>query len=164
MPGSSGGSSPAMPPPTTNTAPNVVPPSSQVISPGESSGDYAPLAAPQLGGGFANVGNCNCVTAPSAYYAASANNDCAPSAYPASVYPAGGTYQPPAGYGAPVAPLAVPAYPAVAPRGFAAGSPTPLVTFGQRLNPIQVGQGILGQPVAYVPGQTFRNFIRYFFP
>jgi hypothetical protein len=40
----------------------------------------------------------------------------------------------------------------------------PLFRMGQQNRPYQVGQGIIGQPVAYVPGQRFRNFFRYFFP
>jgi hypothetical protein len=35
---------------------------------------------------------------------------------------------------------------------------------GQQQHPVQVGQGILGQPKAYVPGQGVRNFIRYLTP
>ena len=40
----------------------------------------------------------------------------------------------------------------------------PLVSMGQQQHPVQVGQGILGQPKAYVPGQGVRNFIRYLTP
>ncbi|TWT83755.1 hypothetical protein CA13_52260 [Planctomycetes bacterium CA13] len=39
-----------------------------------------------------------------------------------------------------------------------------LFTLGQEANPVQVGQGLWGQPVAYVPGQGIRNWVRYFFP
>ena len=47
----------------------------------------------------------------------------------------------------------------------AAGIPKkPLLNFGQDKNPVVVGQGLVGQPVAYVPGQRFRNWIRYIFP
>ncbi len=40
----------------------------------------------------------------------------------------------------------------------------PLLGFGQENYNVQIGRGIIGQPVAYVPGQTFRNFLRYIFP
>lgn len=41
---------------------------------------------------------------------------------------------------------------------------SPLFSFGQESNCVVVGQGFLGQPVAYVPGQWVRNTIRYLFP
>jgi len=40
----------------------------------------------------------------------------------------------------------------------------PLIGFGQDRYNVQLGRGIIGQPVAYVPGQVFRNFLRYIFP
>ncbi len=40
----------------------------------------------------------------------------------------------------------------------------PLLGFGQDNFNVQLGRGIIGQPVAYVPGQPFRNFLRYLFP
>ncbi len=40
----------------------------------------------------------------------------------------------------------------------------PLLTLGQENYNAQIGRGILGQPTAYVPGQPFRNFLRYIFP
>ncbi len=40
----------------------------------------------------------------------------------------------------------------------------PLFGFGQDNYNVQLGRGIIGQPVAYVPGQAFRNFLRYIFP
>jgi len=40
----------------------------------------------------------------------------------------------------------------------------PLLQFGQDQNGVVVGHGLLGQPVAYVPGQWVRNSIRYLFP
>lgn len=40
----------------------------------------------------------------------------------------------------------------------------PLLGFGQDRYNVQLGRGIIGQPVAYVPGQPFRNFLRYIFP
>jgi hypothetical protein len=40
----------------------------------------------------------------------------------------------------------------------------PLIGFGQDNYNVQLGRGIIGQPVAYVVGQPFRNFLRYVFP
>jgi len=40
----------------------------------------------------------------------------------------------------------------------------PLIGLGQDQYNVQLGRGIIGQPVAYVPGQPFRNFLRYIFP
>jgi hypothetical protein len=40
----------------------------------------------------------------------------------------------------------------------------PLFTLGQENYNVGVGRGIIGQPVAYVNGQPFRNFLRYLFP
>jgi hypothetical protein len=40
----------------------------------------------------------------------------------------------------------------------------PLIGFGQDNFNVQLGRGIIGQPVAYVPGQPLRNFLRYIFP
>lgn len=40
----------------------------------------------------------------------------------------------------------------------------PLLGFGQDNYNVQLGRGIIGQPVAYVDGQPLRNFLRYIFP
>lgn len=116
-----------------------------------SSSDLTQIPQPQLNNGFATIDNCNCVSGPSTYSAASYG--CAPV-----------SYQTP-GYAAP--PAQIPA-PAVLPGGLAprtGGVPSgALISFGQETNPVVVGQGLVGQPVAYVPGQTFRNWVRYFFP
>jgi hypothetical protein len=40
----------------------------------------------------------------------------------------------------------------------------PLISLGQENYNVQLGRGIVGQPTAYVPGQTIRNFFRYLFP
>jgi hypothetical protein len=45
-----------------------------------------------------------------------------------------------------------------------ASVPRALISLGQQNNAVQVGQGLWGQPVAYVPGQSIRNWVRYFFP
>ena len=133
--------------------------------------DLAPIAAPELSNGFATIDNCNCVSAPSDYNAASAIPGCASVGYQTPAYQATNSYQAPA-YPTPqtyaVAPTAM-SSPAVLPNGLAApqGSAAPagnLVTFGQEVYPVQVGQGVWGQPVAYVPGQPVRNWFRYIFP
>ncbi|EKK02096.1 hypothetical protein RBSH_02644 [Rhodopirellula baltica SH28] len=132
--------------------------------------DYAPVPPPQLSnGGFATMSNCALITAPSEYsamspysgygygqgcaapagvtpvnYIAPPAQIAAPAAIPASVYPGVATVPP-------VASTTLPAGPAGA-----------LIDFGQGTNPVQVGPGLWGQPVAYVPGQGFRNWLRYF--
>ena len=121
-----------------------------------SSSDLSAVPQPRLGGGFATIDNCNCISPASAYTAASGIGCGTPIRYAA----------PPA-YVAPPAQIAAPA---VLPGGFvvipnADAAPVgALLSFGQESNPVQVGQGILGQPVAYVPGQRIRNWIRYIFP
>ena len=129
--------------------------------------DYAPMAAPSLGGSISNINNCANVTGPSGYSAAfsSACGGCAPVTYQAPL---------PQAFQAPPAQIAAPAIvpgpqfnaPLVAPT-VAATSSAPvgsLLSFGQERFPVQVGQGILGQPKAYVPGQRVRNWLRYFTP
>jgi hypothetical protein len=141
--------------------------------------DYAPLGQPQLNNQFATMSNSCHVSGPSSYTAASASG-CTQAGY-----------QPPPGYVAPPAPVAaapvtaaplspapvagpitpapvvaaptfVPGAPIVAnPTGAPAGS---LMTFGQEKYQVQIGRGLFGQPVAYVPGQKFRNWCRYIFP
>lgn len=53
---------------------------------------------------------------------------------------------------------------AVYPTSQASVGPSPLISLGQERYNVQLGQGIIGQPVAYVPGQYFRNFLRYLAP
>lgn len=156
---------PAAPPRGLPVNPNV-PPVAVPNTPGRtitplspsSSSDMAPMIQPQLGGSFATIDNCNCISAASGYSAASG-------------FGAGGcgapvTYQAPPAYVAPQ--VQIPA-PAILPGGFAAPATSAapagaLMTFGQEINPVQVGQGLLGQPKAYVPGQPIRNWLRYFTP
>ena len=126
--------------------------------------DLAPMNQPVLSNQFATINNCAGVTGPSNYNA-SFGSACAPVGYQAV-----------APYQAPPAQIAAPA---LMPGGTqvlpgsaaivapAALNPAPigsLLTFGQERYPVQVGQGILGQPKAYVPGQTVRNWLRYFTP
>ena len=125
-------------------------------------GDLTPLEAPQLNDGFATIDNCCCVSAPSNYVAATGWGNCSTVAYQT---PAPQAYITPTTQtvGPPVANTQVIVAPAATPR--AAGIPKkPLFSFGQDKNPVVVGQGLVGQPVAYVPGQRFRNWIRYIFP
>jgi hypothetical protein len=138
-----------------NFAPVPVGPSGPISS----NSDLAPLAQPQLNGDFATVGNCPCVSPPSSYVAAS--GPCSTVSYQGPV-----SYAGPQTYVAPPTQIAAPVVVAVAPvPDRRAGIPRgPLINFGQNRNPVQVGQGIVGQPVAYVPGQRFRNWIRYVFP
>lgn len=127
-------------------APLAAPPQHQ---PNASPSDLAPLPQPQLPSNWATVDNCNLVSGPSGYRAEF--GFCSP----APVVPVG--------YAAP--PVILP--PAVAPGAPMAPAPfgcRPLFTLGQENYNVQVGQGIIGQPTAYVPGQNIRNFIRYLSP
>jgi len=45
-----------------------------------------------------------------------------------------------------------------------AGGYQPLFSLGQDRYNVQLGRGIVGQPTVYVPGQSFRNFLRYLSP
>lgn len=138
------------------------------LSPGLPGGDYAPLAPPQLDTGFATLGNCRNISAPSGY-----RSDRIQTCGPASgfVTPVAATTPayapPPAQLGPPVflppVPMAQPGMPMASSQAVIPGSPghRPLISFGQERYPVQIGQGIFGQPTAYVPGQKFRNMIRY---
>ncbi|WP_442507425.1 hypothetical protein SH528x_006346 [Novipirellula sp. SH528] len=164
LPSNSNAFSPAPPP----LAPGLSGQNSLPYSPNSSS-DLTPLAQPELQSEFATMGNSPCVTAPSSYTAACASpympvsyyasDPCAvPATLPPTYAPAP-TFAPapmvgvapPAAYGTPISPGTA------APIGS-------LFTLGQERNLVQVGQGLWGQPVAYVPGQGVRNWIRYFFP
>lgn len=117
-------------------------------------GDYAPMPQPQLGNQFATLGNCRNISAPSGYRSDRILTCGQPTIYsppPAQVGPP--VTLPPTQMGAPIgsAQTVIPG-----PAGY-----RPLISFGQERYPVQIGQGILGQPVAYVPGQTFRNALRY---
>jgi len=130
-------------------------------------GDYAPLIQPRLDNQYATLGNSCHVSGPSTYSAASASGCCTPVNYqapPASIAPP--VFVPsatgiPAPTLAPVAPFSTSIPIAGAPTGVPSRS---LISFGQERYPVQVGPGLFGQPVAYVPGQKFRNWIRYIFP
>lgn len=157
-------------PPSTRNVPNNTPPAAPVPRSGLSN-DYAPIAQPRLDG-FATVDNCRNVTGPSNYRASGFFN-CDPRGDSGATYTIPASYTPPPAQIAPVStlPPAV-AYPS-APVSITGTLPPvlpgsagyrPLFSFGQENNPVQVGQGLIGQPVAYVPGQTVRNWLRYLAP
>ena len=138
-----------------------------------SASDYAAIPQPQLDNAFATMDNCRNITGPSTYRAAGFFGCSQPAAYTSPVYgpPVYGaptSYVPPPSQVAPA--VALPPGATYAPIGMTGsvppvlpGSPgyRPLFTLGQEKNPVQVGQGFWGQPVAYVPGQTLRNGLRY---
>ncbi|TWT56367.1 hypothetical protein [Allorhodopirellula solitaria] len=150
--------------------------------------DYEPVMPPQLSnGGFATAADCRLITPPSTYTGMSPYGDLcssvAPTNYTSPYTPppaeiAAPAAMPPLTAAPPVAaapPITVPStaitvpstaitvpqtVPPVSPPASApVGS---LMTFGQESLPVQVGQGLWGQPVAYVPGQRCRNWLRYF--
>jgi hypothetical protein len=130
-------------------------------------GDYAPMPQPQLGNQFATLGNCSNISAPSGYRSDRILT-CGPST--SYVTTVGATSQPPI-YSPPPAQIGPPVILPPTQVGVPIGSTQtvipgpagyrPLISFGQERYPVQIGQGIFGQPVAYVPGQTFRNALRY---
>lgn len=130
-------------------------------------GDYAPMPQPQLGNQFATLGNCRNISAPSGYRSDRILTCGPPTSYVTTV---GATSQPPF-YAPPPAQIGPPVMLPPTQMGAPIGSTQtvipgpagyrPLVSFGQERFPVQIGQGLLGQPVAYVPGQTVRNAIRY---
>lgn len=153
-------------PPTFNPPPA----SSSVLTPGPASlggSDYLPLAQPQLQNSFATIDNCNCISGPSTYSAASGIGcGIAPCGYVPQSYAAPQTYAAPPAQIAPqvIMPPSSTVGSLAAPSTANAAPIPSLVTLGQQTFPVEVGQGLWGQPVAYVPGQGFRNWVRYFFP
>ena len=128
--------------------------------------DLQPVPQPQLGSsGFTTIDNSCLVSPPSSYNPAfvhDCNNTIAPQSYVAQPVAASVTVAPPP---AEVVVPAVPAVPTATVPSSHVGAPArSLVTFGQERFPVNVGQGIVGQPVAYVPGQPLRNWLRYFTP
>jgi hypothetical protein len=116
-----------------------------------SASDLTPIPQPQINPGWATTGNSPLVTGPSGYHAEFW--DCgAP-----TVIPAGGN--PFIFYPQTTMPNS-PASLAVAPKA----GPRPIFTLGQENYNVQLGQGIIGQPTVYVPGQPIRNFFRYLSP
>ncbi len=134
------------------------------------SGDYAPMPPPQLDNGFATLDNCRQISAPSSYRANGFWGCGQPG--PLTYTSAPATFTPPPSQIAPAVAFPATAFPltTLPPAAIAAGGLTPilpntglppLVSLGQERNPVRVGQGLFGQPTAYVPGQKFRNAIRY---
>jgi hypothetical protein len=76
--------------------------------------------------------------------------------------PPGGAMTPPAGQNPYVNPYANPYGPGYAPS--TRQTWTPLIPFRNLPPGTYVGQGIIGQPVAYVDNEPFRNFLRYISP
>ena len=165
---------PSSPLPATEPFPGAGQPQPRAL-PSPTASDYAPSSSdqsyvprPELDvTRYARVDNCNLVTGPSTYMAASAAPcGCAP------VYPV--TFTTPLANAAPsVVPGSLPAEIAVpaavvptvsAPTAAATAPARALISFGQENYAVQVGQGLWGQPVAYVPGQNLRNWLRYFSP
>lgn len=156
--------------PSTGPLSNSPPPRSLPNYQAPPMADYQPLAPPQItNGGFATMGDCRLISAPSNYtamspYGSSAGCGVSPASFNGAYVPppaqiAAPATMPPAGMvpftqspGSPVT------------GGLANSTAAPvgsLMTFGQENYPVQVGQGLWGQPVAYVPGQSFRNWLRY---
>jgi hypothetical protein len=136
-------------------------------------GDYAPLSQPRLDSGFATLSNCRNISAPSGYRSDRILTCGPPTSYVTTVGACGPPpiyLPPPAQIGPPVVfpptTIAAPAIPMATTQTVLPGPAghRPLISFGQERYPVQIGQGIFGQPVAYVPGQTFRNALRYISP
>ena len=160
------------------------------LPPAPAANDRTPMAAPSLGNAFATAGNSPFVSPPGgvgtamAYPAAQCGRPCrqpcglpyaSPSIVPMAVSPL--TYAPVATPPAATPPAATPPVvvpPPIGPPSYttpgialppASAAPAgALVTVAATPAAIEIGQGLLGQPKAYVPGQTFRNWLRYFTP
>ena len=150
---------------TTGLVPQTLAPQTRAPATGipVSPSDLQQMPAPALNnGGFATMADCRLITPPSSYSALApvVGGGCGGTAPVGYLQPVSAT----APYIPPQQELAGPAVvmpPPIAgpPASAPAGS---LVSFGQERYPVQVGQGLWGQPVAYVPGQSFRNWLRYF--
>jgi hypothetical protein len=129
------------------------------------------MPPPQLdSGGFATMDNCRLITGPSQYMAASVfGGGCgqvvpasyAPTSCPPAAAPPAVALPPEIPSAATIPPVSV--FPPVA-QSVTAAPARALISFGQERNVVQVGQGLWGQPVAYVPGQHLRNWLRYLSP
>ncbi len=159
--------------PEAAAPPRALPSPSNSYAPSPSDLDQIPQPSLETNA-FARADNCRLITPPSSYMAASAfaggcgqviptsysSSVCgpitqAPGTLPAEI-PSASTI-PPTSVFPPTTtqPLAVPT---------SAAPARSLITLGQQNYMVQVGQGLWGQPVAYVPGQGLRNWIRYIFP
>ncbi|MEO1525579.1 MAG: hypothetical protein AAFX06_09080, partial [Planctomycetota bacterium] len=163
----------ATPPPATTT-PRSLPVAPPSTGPGIASpSDLTPIPQPQLNtNAFSTVNNCRLISGPSTYTAAmgyGCGTPVVPTGYGGPVTTGGPVTSPFAGVPAEYAPAAaLPPTTVVAPTApFANRGAAParsLFTLGQENYQVQVGQGLWGQPKAYVPGQNVRNWVRYFFP
>jgi hypothetical protein len=141
------GASPTMTPLPQN--PMNQPGLTQTLPPSPS--DLAPVPTPQMNTQWSNAANSPLVTGPSGYRAVFW--DCSA---PNVVQTSGPyVYAPPTVM--PNTPQAV---------ALTANYPgyRPLFTLGQENYNVRLGQGIVGQPTVYVPGQPVRNFFRYLSP
>ena len=137
-------------PQNTMTQPGMTQPGMvQPLAPSPS--DLTPVPTPQMNSQWSNTGNSPLVTGPSGYRAVFW--DCSAP----TVVPTGGPYV-----------YAPPTVMPNAPQAIALTSNypgyRPLFTLGQENYNVRLGQGIVGQPTVYVPGQPVRNFFRYLFP
>ncbi|WP_182870646.1 hypothetical protein [Stieleria mannarensis] len=170
-------------PDATTAPPRALPAPSNTYAPSPSDLDQIPQPSLETNA-FARMDNCRLITPPSTYMAASAfgggcgqlmpvtytSSGCgavtqvpmtqapiiqSPATLPAEI-PSTATI-PPVSVLPPTTtqPLALPS---------SAAPARSLITLGQQNYMVQVGQGLWGQPVAYVPGQGIRNWIRYLFP
>lgn len=153
------GAAPSTSPRSLPSPPVGIPPSSTIVSPS----DLTPVPVPQLGGGFANVANCHLVS-PASSYSAASGIGCGCGTVIPTTYTAPPVTVPNAAVMPPVAaPLSQFQGGLLTPGTTGAPAPS-LLSLGQQNYQVQVGQGLWGQPKAYVPGQGIRNWIRYFFP
>jgi len=150
------------PMPNRTVAPNQFPPAGspaprQLPMNGPPSlADYQPVPPPEISnGGFATMADCRLISPPSSYTAMSPYGTVGGCGSGVSPIAYAEPYLPPA------AQIAAPAAMPPLTTGLTAAPVKSLVTFGQENYPVQVGQGLWGQPVAYVPGQRFRNWLRY---
>lgn len=119
-----------------------------------SASDLTPVPTPQMGAqDWSTTGTSPLVTGPSGYRAVFW--DCStPQVVPTSGSPY--VYAPPTVMPNSPQAVALTSYPYAGIR--------PIFTLGQENYNVQLGQGIIGQPTVYVPGQPIRNFFRYLSP
>ncbi|MEC8474665.1 MAG: hypothetical protein VXZ38_08450 [Planctomycetota bacterium] len=122
---------------------------------------YAPFSVPDSSEQYATMNNSTFVSPPSNYIAATSwGRNCKPKSVgtgmPHPIEAASNIKSPMNGLVGVSTGTLLEQYPSI-PDG-------PFMTMGQERTRVVVGQGIVGQPVAYVPGQWVRNSLRYLFP
>ena len=122
---------------------------------------YAPFSVPDSGEQYATMNNSTFVSPPSNYIAVTSwGRNCKPTGVgtgmPHRIEAATNIKSPANGLIRVSTATLLEQYPSIPDR--------PFMTMGQERNRVVVGQGIVGQPVAYVPGQWVRNSLRYLFP